>query len=62
MKERNFLNKQVIVTKADGFVLYGTLVDCQLHGIWLKTKQETSFLAYSNIKDIRLNPRFNALE
>ena len=60
MEERNkFLNKHVKVTKEDGFVLYGKLVDKELFGIWLESDTETSFITYNNIKDIRLDPRYN---
>ena len=58
MEAKNqLLNKPVIVTKADSFVLYGTLLAMELHGIWLQTTKETSFITYNNIKDIRLDKK-----
>ncbi len=57
-KEPTFLNKQVIVTQIDNFVKYGELYKQELHGIWLKSNTEISFIAYNNIKTIKLNHRF----
>lgn len=50
-----FLSKPVAVTKSDNFVLYGIIISREQHGIWLKTKKETSFITYNNIKEIKLD-------
>lgn len=55
MKKETLLNKKVKVSLETGFVLYGTLVDTESHGIWLKTDQEVSFINYNTIRDIRLD-------
>lgn len=51
--ETKLLNKNVKVSLTSGFVLYGTLVETELYGIWLKSNTETSFISYTTIKDIR---------
>ena len=51
----NFLNKDVIVQQLDDYCKYGKLVKTELHGIWLATLKETSFITYNNIKTIKLN-------
>jgi len=59
MEEKEpLLNKQVIVTQKDRFVKYGELYKAELHGIWLKSDKETSFVSYDNILTIKLNPRY----
>ena len=55
--EKKLVNKKVDVTKADGFHLYGHLRDIDQYGIWLETNAETSFIAFINIKEIRLDRR-----
>ncbi|MBD3196428.1 MAG: hypothetical protein GF317_15320 [Candidatus Lokiarchaeota archaeon] len=57
MKISNELeNKRCIIRKIDDYTVYGT-VSFDEHGIWLKTNTETSFIAYNNIKEIRLDKR-----
>ena len=56
-EKEKILSKAVAVTKTDNFVLYGTIISSEQFGIWLKTKKETSFISYNNIKQIRLDPR-----
>jgi len=55
--EEKLINKRVDVSKNDGFHLYGVLREIGAYGIWLKTSSETSFIAFTNIKEIRLDRR-----
>ena len=54
-EEKSFLNKNIIVQQLDDYCKYGKLIKSELHGIWLQSPKETSFIAYANIKTIRLN-------
>ena len=58
-KENEFFNKNVIVQQTDDYCKYGKLVKTELHGIWLATPKEISFITYNNIKTIKLNPNPN---
>lgn len=53
--KEEFLNKDIIVQQVDNFCKYGKLVLIEPYGIWLKSTKETSFIAYNNIKTIKLN-------
>lgn len=54
--ERNiFLGKACKVVLNSNFVLYGKAVDIDQFGIILETKQKTSFIAFSNIKEMSLD-------
>ena len=37
----------------DGFTLYGEIVEKTEAGVWFKTSQQTSFINYDLISDIR---------
>ncbi len=52
-----FLGKAIDLTRLDGFHIYAILVKMEQFGVWVKSKQETSFIAFNNIKDIRLDRR-----
>lgn len=49
-----FINKQVTVSYKNGFVLHGTVMDADDHGIILKTTQLSSFISWDSIADIRI--------
>lgn len=53
--EEKLVNRKVDVSKSDGFHLYGVLREIGAYGIWLRTSSETSFIAFANIKEIRLD-------
>jgi len=53
--EEVFLDKHCQVVKVDGFTLYGTVKEVNDYGILLETTQETSYISFSNIKEIRIN-------
>jgi hypothetical protein len=55
MEPEEFLNRQVDVAKLDGFHLYGILKKIEQHGIWIETKKELSFIAFNNIREMRLD-------
>jgi hypothetical protein len=55
--ENALLGKKVKIVKADGFVLYGTLLKKEDFGIWVKTNTETSFITFLNILEVRIDPR-----
>lgn len=40
------------LTKSDGFFLYGVVKDEDEYGVLFKTKQMTSFINWSNIKQL----------
>lgn len=56
-KKEELFEEEVKVSLESGFVLYGTIIKKELHGIWLKTDQETSFINFNVIRDIRINRR-----
>ena len=60
MQEENnlFLNKPVDVELNDGYHIYATLVKNELHGVWLKSKSETSFITFNNIRKIKLDRKY----
>jgi len=52
------IEKEIMkVVYKDGFVLYGEIVDKTEAGVWLKTNQETSFISYEKILEIRPHRR-----
>jgi len=57
MAENNFLDKHIDATKLDGFHLYGILKKIEQHGIWIDVKSELVFLAFNNLKEMRLDRR-----
>lgn len=56
--DEKLVNKNVDVSKNDGFHLYGVLTSIGPYGIWLKTFSETSFIAFTNIREIRLDRKY----
>ena len=57
--KETFLNENIDICKNDGFHLYAILKSIEQHGIWVETKSELSFIAFANIKEIRLDRRYN---
>lgn len=55
---KNFLNQNVDVTRLTGFHVYAKLKQIDQFGIWIESKTETSFIAFNDIKDIRLDKRY----
>ena len=51
----NFLGKQIDITRLNGYHIYATLQSIEQFGIWVTSKTETSFIAFNDIKDIRLD-------
>ena len=47
-----FLGKKCKLVKKDGFMLYGTVQNESEYGIYFKTDQLTSFIAWYNIKEL----------
>jgi len=50
-----FLHKRCKLVKNDGFTLYGIIIEIEQFGVVLKTNQETSFISFLNIKELRLD-------
>jgi hypothetical protein len=57
-QESPFLHRRVAVTQADNYVKYGELERTEAFGIWLRIGEEISFIAFNNIKTIRLDKRY----
>ena len=55
------MEQHIKVVKKDGFVLFGDLLDRTKEGVWIQTDQETSFISYDIILEIRKDPRFKEL-
>lgn len=55
--ENKFLYKPIKLTKLDGFVLFGTVIAWEVHGVWFKTHQKTTFITFGNIKEISLDEK-----
>ena len=56
-EENELLNKPVVVRLKNDFALYGLAQSFLQGGIFLKTKTETSFISFTEIKNIRLDRR-----
>jgi len=54
MDKTHFLNKVCKVTYLSGFVLNGRVTDIDDAGIIFETQQETSFISWNAIRDIRV--------
>lgn len=57
--KKNFVGEHVDVTRNTGFHVYAKLLKIEQFGIWLQSDTETSFIAFNDIKDIRLDKRYN---
>lgn len=51
-KRELFLNKFCKLVKANDYCLFGTVVDIDDHGVMFQTKQRTSFISWTEIKQI----------
>jgi hypothetical protein len=58
MEVKTLLGKHIDVTKNDGFHVYAVLKDIEQHGIWVEFNSELIFIAFTNLKEIRLDRRY----
>jgi len=54
MDKTHFLNKVCRVTYLSGFILNGVVTDIDDAGIMFQTPQETSFICWNAIRDLRV--------
>ena len=54
---QQFVDKKCKVELATNFTLFGIVLEVDANGIILQTKQKTSFINWSNIKTLTLDPR-----
>lgn len=52
MERNKLLNSECKLVQLNGFVLDGTVVNVDVYGIFFKTQQKTSFIAWNNIREL----------
>jgi sRNA-binding regulator protein Hfq len=52
MERDKLLNRACKLVQLNGFVLDGTVVNVDTYGIFFKTQQKTSFIAWNNIREL----------
>ena len=53
MKKEIFLGKYVKLSLKPSFVINGTIIDADDHGITFETSKETRWISYNEIKNIK---------
>ena len=51
---KDFLGKECKLILNNGFTLRGEITDCNMFGIYFKTKQRIAYHGFSNIKELLL--------
>ena len=51
--EKPLIGTYVKLVKKDGFTLYGSIIDSNDYGVYLKTPQKTSYISFEFIGEIR---------
>jgi len=50
--KQTLLNKKCKMVQGNGFILDGTVVEMDTYGVMFKTTQKTSFISWSNIREL----------
>ena len=56
-KQRKFLNKNCKLVLENDFVLFGKPTEIDTTGVVFQTRQKTSFIAWTNVKELSLDDR-----
>jgi sRNA-binding regulator protein Hfq len=52
IKRQTLINKKCKLVQTNGFILEGTVIDIDQYGFMFKTTQKTSFIAWTNVREL----------